>query len=104
MDIVTTCETELDTSKSLISPYKIVRAFQHERVGEMKKAFRRRKKIIKDFGLNLLQSLKDDLEDDPRHHWLPNPVFLPHNIENKQTPKIDFFPLNRPNRNKKPLR
>ena len=101
MNVNTTCESELDLSKlSAYSFSKEPAHIQYEKISEMKKAFRKRKNNMESFEIRMLRSIKKEIEDDPRHQLLPSPVIVINNIANEKTPKIDFFPLCRPNRNK----
>ena len=101
MNITTTSESELDLSKLSSYSFNKEPVLNHyEKINEMRKAFRKRKKSMESLKMRMQGSMKKESEEGPRHRCLTNHVLISNNIGNEKTPKIDFFPLNRPNRNK----
>jgi hypothetical protein len=99
MDPGTTCETDLDSNKySLASPDRGAYIFKYNTLDSMKKAFRKRKKIVEKISNKIYDNIKKDVEDDPGHNWLPNQVLAPKTSFDYITPKRNFVPLNRPRR------
>ena len=85
---------------SLKSPLQTCNSLNIENTVDMKNAFRERKKIIEEITFKAYSRLKKETEDDSKPNPLPAPILARPNIKNNCTPKINFFPLSRPNRNK----
>ena len=66
----------------------------------MKKAFRKRKKIVEKIATEVVEKIKNDVEEDPAHHWIPKLTKLKENPFDTVTPKKDFVPVKRPSRNR----
>lgn len=96
MDLGTTCESDLESIKgSLNSPLKDHK-YQHQTIQDMKKAFRKRKKIVENINSQIYSGIKNDVEDDPSHNLIPNVNYNRTTVFDFKTPKRNFFPLSRP--------
>ena len=101
MDIRTTCESDLDYSKSsLSSPSKLGTHFPSQNMEEMKNVYRKRKKIVAQLtGIRPIV-LRNDPEGDTTYKVKCKDIVANSIFCNYKTPKKKFVPTHRPNKSK----
>ena len=101
MDMRTTCESDLDYSKSsLNSPSKQSTIFPYQNVEEVKHVYRKRKKMLGQLTGNLPNDIRTEPGGDPTYKVkckdiVANSIFCEY-----KTPKKKFVPSHRPNKSK----
>ena len=99
MDLSLYKNKELVNSESWSSLPNRKFELEYYKLKEMKKAFRKRKQIIENITNETIKSLKNEVEEEPSHHWLPCYSRTNDSLE-LETPKRDFLPATRPKINK----